>query len=222
MLSSKFAIVFLVIFLTGCATTRQIDSAVSTHSTLRSLPVASYRFERLPSQQSPAATQNQATLEGMAANALLAVGMKPAVAADAAQPGYSVAVSALVVRGGATGWNDPWLFPGRVGVGMGFGSGWGRGARIGVNTGVYWGPGSFRYAQLPWHREVSVVMRDLSTGQVVYETSAVHDGPWSDDQNILPLMFQAALSGFPTPPLERRVVNIALPPPGTIPPPIKP
>lgn len=216
MLSSKFAtqlfLAFVVIFLTGCATVRHIDSAVSTHSTLRSLPVATYRFERLPSQQSPAQAPNQAALEAMAANALLAVGMKPVASGDASQPGYSVAVSAVVLRGGGAGWNDPWLFPGRIGIGIGVGSAWGRGARVGFNTGMYWGPGSLRYASPQWHREVGVVMRDLSTGQVVYETSAVHDGPWSDDQNVLPLMFQAAVSGFPTPPSERRIVNIALPP----------
>jgi hypothetical protein len=201
---------------------------VSTHSTLRSLPVAAYQFERLPSQQSPTQAPNHAALEAMAANALLAVGMKPA---GSAAPGYSVAVSAAVLRGGG-GWNDPWLFPGRIGIGIGVGSGWGRGARVGLNTGVYWGPGTLRYASPQWHREVSVVMRDLGTGQVVYETSAVHDGPWSDDHNILPLMFQAALNGFPTPSSERRTVNIALPPPAqtsaqtpspqSVPSPIKP
>lgn len=190
-------------FLSGCATTRNIDSAVATQSTLRSAPVAGYRFERLPSQQSGPAATHQAALETMAERALTAVGMKR----DERRPGYSVSVAASSLQQ-APGWYDP-MYP-RIGMSIGVGAyrrwgGIGMGIPISVPIGGY--PASYRY-----HREVSLVMRDLSTSQVVYETRAVHDGPWSDDANILPIMFQAAVSGFPTPPTEHRVVKIDLPP----------
>jgi hypothetical protein len=42
-------------------------------------------------------------------------------------------------------------------------------------------------------------MRDLRTGVIVYETRALHDGPWHDDAIIFPAMFEAALLGFPMP-----------------------
>jgi len=33
---------------------------------------------------------------------------------------------------------------------------------------------------------------------VVYETSATHEGPWNDSDNILRALFAAALKDFPT------------------------
>ena len=61
-------------------------------------------------------------------------------------------------------------------------------------------------------REVSLMMRDLSTNQVVYETSASNESLCADDNNILPILFEAAVSGLPTPPIGLRRVNIKLPP----------
>jgi hypothetical protein len=63
---------------------------------------------------------------------------------------------------------------------------------------------SYRY-------EVSLLLRDLRNGQVVYETRAVHFGPWLDTRNILPVMFQAALKDFPNPPAGGRKINIEIP-----------
>ena len=63
--------------------------------------------------------------------------------------------------------------------------------------------------QSPWfHRQVSVVLRDLATNRVVYETHAFNDGPWLDNRSVLPAMFQAAMQGFPTPPVGPRRVDI--------------
>jgi hypothetical protein len=62
-----------------------------------------------------------------------------------------------------------------------------------------------------FRREVSVVMRDLKSGQVVYETRASHAGPWSDSVPIFATLFQAAMANFPNPPAGLRRVNIELP-----------
>jgi hypothetical protein len=45
---------------------------------------------------------------------------------------------------------------------------------------------------------------------VVYETRARNDGPYNVSAAILPVMFQAALQGFPNPPQGERRVNIDL------------
>jgi OmcA/MtrC family decaheme c-type cytochrome len=42
-----------------------------------------------------------------------------------------------------------------------------------------------------------LILRDLQTGQVVYESHAAQEGSWSDSRRIFPAMFAAALSGFP-------------------------
>lgn len=208
MKSVKLALILIALVLTGCASVRQIDNDVSTQSTLKSVPVAGYRFERLPSQQAPAQAPTQAALEAMAEHALSLVGLKR----DDAHPGYSVLIGTTLLSAANTVWNDPWYGLGRMSVTVGFGSRWrGRGS---FGSGIYYGPGIGRYGPPLLHREVSLLMRDLSTGQVVYETRAVHDGPWTDDNNILPLMFQAAVSGFPAPPTGLRRVNILLQPAG--------
>ena len=82
---------------------------------------------------------------------------------------------------------------GMSGPGMGFGMG----MRFPPST-------SYRH-------EVSLLLRDLRNGQVVYETRAVHFGPWSDTLNILPALLNAALRDFPNPPAGPRKINIEIP-----------
>ena len=214
---AKYASILVAILLTGCATVRQVDNDVLTQSTLKSMPVAGYRFERLPSQQSPPEVQNQTALEFMAEQALALVGLRR----DDAKPGYSMLIAAHVRRDMPYGWNDPWYGAGRMGIGFV----WGGGGGGAYGGGMFWGPSFPAYSPPLFHREVSLIMRDLATGQVVYETRAAHDSPWTDDNNIFPLMFQAALSGFPKPPSERRLVNLTLQPtpaPKQLPTPAKP
>jgi len=81
---------------------------------------------------------------------------------------------------------------------QGLGIGWG----IGMNSGMRAGfPLPSGYAQ-----EVSIIIRDLKTSNVVYQTKASHEGPWSDHANIWRTMINAALQGFPNPQaLTRRV-----------------
>jgi hypothetical protein len=61
----------------------------------------------------------------------------------------------------------------------------------------------------PWYqREVSVIIRELPSNRVVYETRAMNAGPWLDNLSVFPAMFQAAMQGFPTPPAGARRVDV--------------
>jgi hypothetical protein len=197
--------------LTGCASVRLIDSEVTAFSALAAVPAAStYRFERLPSQQ--ASPQRQDQLEAIAQAALDKVGLQrvgDAPGSPAAR--YSVQMGINMQRSDLAVWDD-WgpRFGGYVGVGSGpylVGRGRGHGAVYG-NFGF-----GFPYPYLPpptYVRDVSLVLRDTSSNQVVYETRAKHESPWADSLNILPAMFDAALQGFPTPPVGARQVVVEL------------
>ena len=61
----------------------------------------------------------------------------------------------------------------------------------------------------PWYqREVSVLVRDLASNRVVFESRATNEGPWLDNRSVLPAMFEAAMQGFPNPPQGPRRVDI--------------
>ncbi|WP_253261902.1 hypothetical protein [Ramlibacter montanisoli] len=53
-----------------------------------------------------------------------------------------------------------------------------------------------------------MIVRELASNRVVYETRAVNDGPWLDNNAVLPAMFDAAMQGFPNPPPGPRRVDI--------------
>ncbi len=101
-----FFALFLAATLSGCATSWVVDSDVKSFSSLPTMPSgATYRFERLPSQQADAARQE--SLEAMAAAALEKVGLRR----DDARPTYSAQIGARVTAG-LSPWADPWLFDG--------------------------------------------------------------------------------------------------------------
>lgn len=181
--------------LSGCATGYLLDNNVQSFSSLPSLPpTPTYRFDRLPSQQ---ASPGQAQLEALADPALFKAGLRR----DDATPQYSVQVSARVQQA-LSPWADPWDRWGGWG-------GWGGGFR-GRGVGIGFG-GSFPRMERPWFlREVAVVVRELPSNRVVYETHAGNDGPWGDNATVLPAMFDAALQGFPAAPAGMRRVNIQL------------
>lgn len=188
-----------VLVLSGCATGYTLDHSVQTFSSLSSIPAqAAYRFERLPSQQ--ASDPMQTTLEQTAEPALYKAGLRR----DDSAPRYSVQVTARQEQV-VSPFVDPWDYRGwSFGWGLGVGGG---GSRGGVGVGV--GGTSYpRLEQLWFHREVALVMRDLGTQQVVYETRASNDGPWTDSRTVFPLMFEAAMQGFPNPPPGPRRVDI--------------
>lgn len=182
--------------LAGCATHLVVDNQVQTFSQLQAVPTpATYRFDRLPSQQAAAGGQQQ--LEAAAEPALAKAGWvrNEAAARYSVQVASSVSVTAQTV--------DPWLYS-RFGPYYRPWPGW-----------HGWGPGwGWRYDMMqPAYavREVSVIIRELATQQVVYETRAAHETQWPNDPALLTPMFDAAMSSFPQPPAGVRRVNIEVP-----------
>lgn len=185
--------------LAGCSGMRIVDSDVTAYSTIGAVMPANftYRFERLPSQER--AGEPQSRIEAMAEQSLARVGPRR----NDASPRYSVLVGARVQATDRDPWGSPWQpwgFMGHQPVVTRSGQ------VVYVPTFPSSGP------PLPWYeREVSIVIRELSTGQVVYETRASHSGRWSDTGNLLPVMFDAALRGFPSAPPGPVRVNIEIP-----------
>jgi hypothetical protein len=179
--------------LSGCATGYLLDNQVQSFSQLAALPAApTYRFERTLSQQ---ADPTQQGLEALADPALHRAGLRR----DDATPRFSVQVGARVERvlsPYASPWDTPW---GWGGWGLGYG-----GRHFGVGLGGPWPAMQSTWIQ----REVSVILRDLGTNRVVYETRAVNEGPWLDNRTVLAAMFEAALQGFPASPAGPRRVDI--------------
>jgi hypothetical protein len=201
--------------------TRTISATSGTFS-------ATYRFERLPSQQTDAARQDR--LEALAQSALDKVGLvRVGDAPGSPKARFTLQMGISVLRGSrpVNGW-----YGDDFGVGLGapfgpyfgppFGSHLGGYVTVGVGSPGYYGghysafPGAFGgsllYLPPPYYvREVSLVLREASSGAVVFESRAKHEGPWHDSLAILPAMFDAALQGFPQPPagLRRVVVEIA-------------
>ena len=186
----------LAALLGGCATSRIVDSqvlAVANVPAGMSLQGARYRFERMPSQVN---NPEAGLAEQQAEQALAAVGL---VRDDAAAQ-----LSVLVGFQGTQYLADPWAYPGGWGsVSISRGAGWGSGVGFGMDM---------RMPPPPqYRREVSLILRDLRSGQVVYETRAAHDGPWSDSTTIFATLFKAALAHFPNPPAGMQRVNIEIP-----------
>jgi hypothetical protein len=188
-LSALFLIVFL---LTGCSSMRVVDSQVNSFAPASVPAGSSYRFERLPSQQSNPAAQDQ--LEAMADEALAKVGLihNDQAARYSVQVSASQRVQQAVLDRPAMGWNRGWMM-GNGGVSMGSGMLF---PGLDVRT-SYW-------------REVGLVIRERSTQAVVFESHASNDGPWADSDAVLPAMLDAALQGFPEPPTGVRRVNIEI------------
>lgn len=182
--------------LTGCASTYKLDNQVQSFSQLQALPAQpSYRFERSLSQQVDPAQQ---ALEALADPALHKAGLRR----DDAAPRYTVQVSARTTRS-VSPYADPWGPWGPWGWGGGWSVGLG-GRHFGLGLGGPWPRGDSYW----FHREVSVIVRELATNRVVYETHAVNDGPWLDNNAVLPAMFDAAMQGFPNPPPGPRRVDV--------------
>lgn len=179
--------------LTGCASYR-MNNTVQAFSGLQALPPnPTYRFERLPSQ---AAQTGQDQLEALADPALHRAGLRR----DDAAPRYAVTVSASINQGAS-----PWPGPGMTSFGVGLGVG-GHGGGVGLGIG-----GPLFGMQQPWYlRQVGVLLRDLSSGRVVFESHANSDGPWLDPSVAIPAMFDAAMQGFPNPPPGLRNVDLNL------------
>ncbi len=195
---ARTALICIASVLAGCASgPRVVGADVSTHTAqppgAAVLQGAHYRFEPIalvPGQPAPA------RVEALAQAALARVGL----VRDDAAPRVGVQVSAMV----NAYWRNDWE-PSNPRLALGLGYGW-RGGGIGFGTGwPLYDPSFPAYVS-----EVSLLMRDLKTGQIVYDTRARHDGPWSDTDAVLAALFTAALQGYPQPAQGLRRVDVPL------------
>ena len=186
--------------LAGCSTQRLVEGQVQSFSTLAAVPSpATYRIDRLPSQQMPSFEP----IAALADQALARAGLRR----DDAAPRLLVQIG---VQADTVPRYDP--FAGPYGpYPWGFGGWYGRG----------WGwHGAWRFNDPTplYRRAVSIVMRDATTQAVVYETSATHEDVWVADPAVYGVLFDAALQGFPQPPQGPRQIRLPLPPaPGKAP-----
>ncbi len=205
-------VIVMALLASACSTTRLVDSEVTAFSTWRAappLPGTPYRFERLPSQQS--GNEQQSQLEILAQKSLAKVGMR----LDEAAARYAVqlAVENRLVERFA---DDGFLTDGPLLLGSGIYGGFGGfGGSVGFGgLGAYGrgaGFGGLGFRELYYWRSVSLQMRDLASNQVVYETRALHDGPWNDTYVVIAAMLDAALLGFPQPPPGPRRIDVQIP-----------
>ena len=194
------AVVCLVPLLIGCSGMRVVESQVNAASTLpeatAALSGARYRFERLPSQTDPVATESA---QAIAEAELAEVGLVH----DDAAARYSVQLTTRMQSCLVDEWGHRYEGGGLHGSIM-IGSG-GFGNMVGFGMGTAFPPST------QYRHEVNLLLRDLATGQLVYETSATHVGPWSDRYNILRALLAAALKDFPNPPAGSRRVKVEIP-----------
>lgn len=175
----------LTLLLSGCSGMRIVDSDVSSFNGAEAMPPAAglvFRFERLPSQQ--ATPEQAAALEALAQAAMERAGMRR----DDAGARVSVQVSLRMFRDPLAPWDDPRYVEGRA-FARPVLTPYGIQTRHTALNIVF----DFPY----YRRELVLVFRRIGDGTVLHEIRARHDGHWSDDQNVLPAMFQAALTGFP-------------------------
>ncbi|SDP25714.1 protein of unknown function [Rhodoferax sp. OV413] len=185
------------VLLTGCANLWRVDSEVQSFASWSSPPgPLPFRFERLPSQQ----TEAQNALEQLALPALNQAGF----VLDTARPAYSLLITTQAQE--TTYRDDPFMWGGGyyspwIGGGIGAGRGWGMGFSAPL----------WRAPPRNFQRQLSLVLRELSTGQVVYETRAGFDSRSPIGTDVVPALVAAALQGFPHPPAGPRNVTIELP-----------
>ena len=171
------SIVAPALLLGGCSTTRLIDSQVHSFRAAGAPPAGDaplhYRFERLPSQQANTSAQEQ--LEALAEPVLAQRGF--VLDNSAAQVTLEMRMSSdTVIR--TSGWREQRSV-------FSFGAGlWSDPLALSMQPPLY------RYT-------VQLVLRDAGDKSVVFESSAQHEGPWSDRDKILPAVLMAALRDFP-------------------------
>lgn len=189
----------LTLLLGGCSGMRLVESQVQATATPGADTAiatgARYRFERLPSQADEAHTD---TVEAIAEAELAEVGLQR----DETAARYSVQLDTRMETYRTDDWGRPvgnGVYPyGQVMIGTG-----GMGSVLGFGM-RFPPPTQYRH-------EVRLLLRELASGQLVYETRATHEGPWSDTYNLLRALFAAALKDFPNPPAGTRKVKVEIP-----------
>ena len=200
-ISAIFSVAVMALFMVGCSTTRVLENEVTAFYNWNAAPPTpgtAYRFERLPSQQVIGAQQDY--VEERARTALAKVGMQmnPATARYSVQVRVSTQVIERLPYDGAGydgfGFATPGVF-------LGGGS---QGAAFGLSF-------PMRFSEPYYRRELTLLMSDLGTHQVVFETRALSDGVQGETLSVLSAMLDAALRGFPQPPPGLYRVNVQIP-----------
>ncbi|MCX7256498.1 MAG: DUF4136 domain-containing protein [Polaromonas sp.] len=203
LLAAVFSIALVGLFVSGCASNRLVESDVNAFHRWNGAPPVPgtlYRFERLPSQQGAGAQQDY--LESLSRAALERVGLR--LDPPVARLGVQVQLNVLAVERGPYGYGygyDGGFGFATPGIFLGGGS---RGASFGLSF-------PLRFSEPPsYRRELTLLMRDLASGQVVFETRALSDSMQNDLPAVLPAMLEAALRGFPQPPAGTRRIPVDL------------
>ena len=190
------------VLLSGCATVTRVDNDVQSFAGWTSAvprPLG-FRFERLPSQQTDAI--NQDTVEQLALPALAQAGL----VLDTAKARFSLQISTQMLA--ESTWSrsyGPWGPRGPYGPWIGGG----RGMRDPFMAPLMpMAPMEVRSYQ----RLLRLVLRDLATGQVVFETQASQDSNWPIGNDFIPAMVTAAMHGFPNPPMGLQRITVDIPP----------
>lgn len=199
-LAAMFSVAIMVFFMVGCSGLRVVENDVTAFYNWNGAPPApgaTYRFERLPSQQIIGAQQDY--VEGLARNALARVGME----LNPIAPRFSVQlmVSTQVIE------RLPYDGIGYDGFGFAtpgvFIAGGNRGSSLGLSLPMGFSAPYYR-------RQLTLLVRDLGTNQVVFETRAVSDDVQSNTLSVLSAMLDAALTGFPQPGTQPRRINVPI------------
>ena len=204
----SLAMVAGMLLLSACTNVRIIESHVqSTPQWTAPAPAkAFYRWDRLPADvNNPQAGWAEVQLEA----ALAPLGWTR----NDIEAQYSVWVGVRTAEFIADPWGrpvrSPWTNHFQVSVGTGY-----RPHGVGVGLGMSTGLPPFGRSGFPppsgYAQEVSIIIRDLHTSNVVYQTKATHEGPWADHSPILQAMLSAALQGFPNPQVLKRRVDTTI------------
>ena len=205
-----FLLAVLSLLLSGCNSMRIIESQVQTSTqwptaaaSQSAVPAkAFFRLDRLPADVN--------NLQAGWAEVELEAALAPlGWTRNDIQAQYTIWIGVRAAEFIADPWGrpmrSPWFNRFNMSIGTGYrphGVGWGLGMSTGMRGGV---PPPSGYAQ-----EVSIIIRDLQTSNVVYQTKAMHEGPWTDHQNIWRTMIGAALQGFPNPSVLNRRVDTTI------------
>lgn len=186
----------------GCASGPRVVTA-QVHTVLAQAPGAAvlaqarYRFAVSPAAPEPG-QMDSARLQQLAETELARHGLVHAP--DQAR--LSVEVSGRVQAYWVDGWGHPHGSLSRMTFGIGVargGWGFGLGGPLWVDDSVP------AYAS-----ELTVIMRDVQSGQIVYDSRARHDGRWHNTDAVLAALMAAALQGYPEPPQGTRRVDVPL------------
>lgn len=199
-LLGRALVVWGALSLCGCASTRLIDTEVTSFSSPELAPptatlatpdpatsTTTYRFDRLPLR---ANATEQDLLEGTVIQQLGTAGW----ILSEQSPAYAVQMDSQVVQyqninpgplmGFYRGSNDP-------------------------NHGIL----TLRpLMEPPWFRyTVHVVIRQTSNSRVVFESTGIHESQWLDKTHVVPAVLSSALRGFPRIPTGHRKITTELP-----------